>query len=263
LQTKSLKSLNVLVAEDDKVNQALVKSLLKKMGCSYTIVETGVKALECLKNSSFDLILMDVEMPEMDGYQTTIKIRQDFSPPLSNIPIISTTAHVKENDIKKCMDVGMNDYVVKPIKLPELLKKIKSLIKDIDITEFQLEETPNQTSAENVFKFSNLSAACGNNPAIAKNIIKLFLSQSPENMRQLGEFLGAADWDNYKNLCHKMKAAYALLGFPDVKKHLEEMEHDCSQNNINVAKFESYVTLIRNTNTTIKQVLEETLEKEK
>jgi CheY-like chemotaxis protein/HPt (histidine-containing phosphotransfer) domain-containing protein len=261
---KSLKSLKVLVAEDDKVNQALVKSLLNKMGCSYTVVDTGIKVLESLKNSSFDLILMDVEMPEMDGYQTTIKIRQDFSSPLSTIPIISTTAHVEENDIKKCMDVGMNDYVIKPIKLPELLKKIKALIKDIDVTEFQLEDAaPSQTNNDNVFKFSNLSAACGNNPAIAKNIIKLFLSQSPENMKQLQAFLDAADWSNYKNLCHKMKAAYALLGFPDVKKHLEEMEHDCAQNNFNVTKFESYVILIQDTNTTIQRVLEQTLQEEK
>jgi CheY-like chemotaxis protein len=263
LQTKSLKSLNVLVAEDDKVNQALVKSLLKKMGCSYTVVDTGVKVLESLKSSSFDLILMDVEMPEMDGYQTTIKIRQDFASPESTIPIITTTAHVNENDIKKCMDVGMNDYVQKPIKLHELLKKIKGLIEDVDITELQEDEPVGQTPADNAFKFSNLAAACGNNPAIAKNIIKLFLSQSPENIKQLRVYLDAADWNNYKNLCHKMKAAYALLGFPEIKKLLEEMEHDCAQNNINVVKFESNFKLIQNANITIKQVLEETLEKEK
>jgi CheY-like chemotaxis protein len=207
---------------------------------------------------------MDVEMPEMDGCQATIKIRQELTSPHSTIPIISTTANANEQDLKKCMDAGMNDYVLKPIKLPELLKKIKSLFSDIDIEELKVDEVPDSSNTtDKVFNFNALAAACGNNPAIAKNIMKLFLSQSPENMKQLKAFLEAADWPNYKNLCHKMKATYALLGFPDIKKYLEEMENDCSENNINVAKFESYVSLLQETNSTIKTALEETLEKEK
>jgi CheY-like chemotaxis protein len=261
LQTRSLNSLRILVAEDDKVNQALAKAILKKIGCSYTIVDTGLKILETLKNSSYDLILMDIEMPDMDGYQATAKIRSQDTTTQSAIPIIAITAHVSEKELKKCLEVGMNDYIFKPIKLQELLKKIKTVI---DIDESILEEPADLNQEDTkVFSLENLSAACGNNLVVAKNIVKLFLAQTPANMKQLNDYLHQFDWSAFKNHCHKMKAVYALLGFQDVKKYLEEMENDCAQNNVNIVKFESYLALIQDANTAIIQSLEQALITEK
>jgi CheY-like chemotaxis protein len=264
LQVKSLKSLNILVAEDDKVNQTLIKAIFKKIGCAYVIVDTGMKILESLKTSSYDLILMDIEMPDMDGYEATIKIRQELSAPVSEIPIISTTAHINDSHLKKCMEVGMNDFIFKPIKLEELVSKIKQVLGNIEddgeLDAVALTAQPDQNKA--LFNFKSLAVACGDNPTIAKNILRLFISQTPDNMKQLKDFLSTTDWNGFKNLCHKAKSSYALLGFEQVRKLLEEMENDCAQNNFNVTKFETNLSLIDMINTNIIQILEDTLKNE-
>jgi CheY-like chemotaxis protein/HPt (histidine-containing phosphotransfer) domain-containing protein len=263
LQTRSLKSLKILVAEDDKVNQTLLKAIFKKIGCEYAMVDTGMKILENLQGATYDLILMDIEMPDMDGYEATIKIRKEFSPPISEIPIISTTAHINDAHLRKCLEVGMNDFVFKPIQTEDLVAKIKLVLGNIDDDGQATSSASNTRATEKKgFNFQSLVMACGDNPAVAKNILKLFISQTPENMKQLKDYLSAADWNNFKNICHKVKSSYALLGFEQVKKILEEMENDCAQNNLNVNKFESNLSLIDVINTNIIQTLEETIKNE-
>jgi CheY-like chemotaxis protein/HPt (histidine-containing phosphotransfer) domain-containing protein len=261
LQTKKLKSLKVLVAEDDKVNQTLIKAIFKKIGCEYAIVDTGKKVLEKLQQESYDVILMDIEMPDMDGYEATIKIRKELS---SQIPIISTTAHINDSHLKKCFDVGMNGYVLKPVKLKEIVEEIKQVLPEVhDDTVFEDEDVPSGNEGKTLFNFNSLVIACGGSPAIAKNILKLFISQTAGNMKDLKTFLEKQEWESFKNLCHKMKSSYALLGFQQVKKILEEMENDCSQRIFNVAKFESNLSLVEVINSNIVGTLEETLKNEK
>jgi CheY-like chemotaxis protein/HPt (histidine-containing phosphotransfer) domain-containing protein len=260
LQTKKLKSLKILVAEDDRVNQTLIKAIFKKIGCEYVVVDTGKKVLEKLQQASYDVILMDIEMPDMDGYEATVKIRKEL---LSQIPIISTTAHINESHLKKCFDVGMNGYVLKPVKLKELVAEIKEALPDVqDDTVFEEEDVASGSENKTLFNFNSLVIACGGSPSIAKNILKLFISQTPGNMKDLKIFLEKKEWESFKNLCHKMKSSYALLGFQQVKKILEEMENDCSQNVFNVVKFESNLSLIEMINASIVGTLEETLRNE-
>jgi two-component system sensor histidine kinase/response regulator len=118
------KSLRVLLAEDSVVNQKLAVGLLNKWGHTVHAVDTGLAAVEAWERESFDLILMDVQMPEMNGLEATAAIRQREAQTGGHIPIIALTAHALEGDRDQCLAAGMDDYVPKPLRHPDLRRTI-------------------------------------------------------------------------------------------------------------------------------------------
>ncbi len=122
---KDIKNLKVLVVEDVSLNQLLMKIILDDFGFERDIAENGRVAIEKLKSKSFDIILMDLQMPEMNGFEATEVIRKKLN---SNIPIIALTADVTENDLAKCKAVGFNDHIAKPIDEKLLFSKIIELV---------------------------------------------------------------------------------------------------------------------------------------
>lgn len=124
-----LEGLNILLVEDNLMNQMLAKKVLSDWKCRVTVAGNGLIAINKLTENDFDLILMDIQMPEMDGNEATQHIRKEFSPPKSEIPIIAMTAHALAGEAEKCMSVGMNDYISKPFEAKELYSKIRSVAK--------------------------------------------------------------------------------------------------------------------------------------
>jgi CheY-like chemotaxis protein len=122
------KNLKVLMADDNELNRLLVVNICKKIGWELDVVENGLMVLEKLKSSHYDLILMDIQMPEMNGLEATRKIRNEFAPPLNAIPIIACTAYGQEEEIKECLTAGMNDYIAKPFKLHDFLAKVNLVL---------------------------------------------------------------------------------------------------------------------------------------
>jgi CheY-like chemotaxis protein len=129
IETKAaaVPSLCILLAEDNRVNQVVATRMLEKMGHFVVVVGDGKEALSRLSQESFDLILMDVQMPEMDGFTATGKIREGEKLCSHRIPIIAMTAHAMTGDRERCLDAGMNGYVSKPISGPDLEKAIESV----------------------------------------------------------------------------------------------------------------------------------------
>ncbi|MDM8516812.1 response regulator [Desulfobacterales bacterium HSG16] len=126
LSDERKKKVNILIADDNVLNQKMILAYLKKFGYSGDVVSNGKEVLEALQKVNYDIILMDVTMPEMDGFEATRHIRnQDTGVFDKNIPIIAITAHTREEDIKKCLNTGMNDCVLKPIKQDLLIETIK------------------------------------------------------------------------------------------------------------------------------------------
>jgi PAS domain S-box-containing protein len=120
----SLENFHVLIAEDNFINQVVARQTLEHCKIKTTVVNNGKEALLALREKHFDLILMDVQMPEMDGMTATRKIREEFSAPLSNIPIIAMTASVLDEPERRVIDGGMNDYISKPFKPQDLHQKL-------------------------------------------------------------------------------------------------------------------------------------------
>ena len=119
--TSTLKNLKILVAEDVKLNQLLIRIILEDFGVEVDMADNGKIAIEKLTTTHYDIILMDLQMPEMNGFEATAYIRNQLK---SNIPIIALTADVTTVDVEKCKAAGMNDYISKPIDEKLLYEKI-------------------------------------------------------------------------------------------------------------------------------------------
>jgi CheY-like chemotaxis protein len=113
INTVSFSEVKVLIAEDNPMNQQLIKHLMKNWAIKHTVVSNGLEAIEALRKENFSLILMDIQMPDMDGYTATAVIRAELQ---SQIPIIAMTAHAMMGEKEKCIQLGMNDYISKPLK---------------------------------------------------------------------------------------------------------------------------------------------------
>jgi signal transduction histidine kinase/DNA-binding response OmpR family regulator len=125
---QDLENATILVVEDNHVNQLLVKRVLDKTGCHVDIVSNGLESITSIKTGKYDLVLMDLQMPEMDGYAATKYIRTNLPAPLCDIPIIAMTAHALTSEIDRCIAIGMNDYISKPFKQEVLFSKIAKII---------------------------------------------------------------------------------------------------------------------------------------
>jgi len=122
--------LKILLVEDNLMNQKVVMFNLKKLNCDITPVSNGKEALEIFKNNSYDLILMDIMLPEMNGYEITTEIRkfEKLREVKNPVTIIALTANTYENDKEKCISVGMNEYLSKPFSAQQLIKTIEKFI---------------------------------------------------------------------------------------------------------------------------------------
>ena len=119
---------HILLVEDNRINQKLVARLLEKKGYRVTVADNGVQALATLEHQQFELILMDVQMPEMGGFETTQRIREMERSSGSHIPIVAITANVMKGDRERCLKTGMDDYVPKPVMPAEMFRVMESLL---------------------------------------------------------------------------------------------------------------------------------------
>ncbi|ETW95964.1 MAG: hypothetical protein ETSY1_28530, partial [Candidatus Entotheonella factor] len=125
-------SAKVLVAEDNVVNQKIAKRMLEKIGCRVDIVANGHEAVHAIANRAYDVLFMDCEMPEMDGFEATSAIRESESQDIGRLPIIAMTANAMQGDRERCLAAGMDDYVGKPVRLDDLLAVLQKWTLPVD-----------------------------------------------------------------------------------------------------------------------------------
>lgn len=220
---KSLKLPYILVAEDNPTNQKLATGIFKKLGYKIEIASNGQEALEKLKDGRFDLVLMDIQMPIMDGYEATAKIRNSSSDVFNHrIPVIAMTAHAFKSDQEKCLAAGMDDYISKPIdvnKLKELLQKWTGLIEDkLSVTDTpDLEEFP-------VFDEKSLFDRALQDKAFMFDIIDIFLCDAPNMFDRLSGALSSKDCGLSVAEAHALKGALSNLGAMLMAKTVAEIE---------------------------------------
>ena len=215
LDMGKLGELRILVAEDNPINIKFVMSLFSEYAIQADIAENGKIALEKIKNKTYDLILMDIEMPEMNGYETTYRIRHDLK---NNIPIIAMTAHAMAGEQDKCLALGMNDYISKPIHSNLLFEKMLTVIS----LKEQLEKTP--AKKNKVINLDFLIESMGGKKEVILETIDIFLSQVPEDVLIINEAVNKSDYLRIKNYAHKMKSTASLIGMRELEPILAEME---------------------------------------
>src|SRR5205807_1397798 len=126
-----LSPLRILLAEDNLINQKLAVRLLENHGHRVVVAQNGREALACLEQMSFDVVLMDVQMPEVDGYRATMAIRRREQDTLRHIPVIAMTAHAMKGDRERCLEAGMDSYVAKPINSAVLFQTIRTVLQEL------------------------------------------------------------------------------------------------------------------------------------
>jgi CheY-like chemotaxis protein/nitrogen-specific signal transduction histidine kinase len=209
----SLEKITVLIAEDNAMNQQLISHLMKSWGIDFIMVSNGDEVIKELKKKSYSIVLMDIQMPQMDGYTATNIIRNELK---LNIPIIAMTAHAMAGEKEKCLQLGMNDYVSKPIKETVLYNMIGQHAQHV------LTEDAMQTDTVNLDYLHQLSSG---DKGFEKEILKQFLLQVPEEVARLQQAIDNREFDTIKQTAHSLKSTIGYMGLADeLHPYLDRLE---------------------------------------
>ena len=211
---------HILLAEDNPVNQEVGMAMLRTMGCQPEVVNNGHEAVKAFAEKHFDAILMDCHMPEMDGFEATVKIRQQETAlnKTQQIPIIALTADVKKGIIDQCLDTGMDDYVSKPFDLNHLQQTLEKWLPCSEQTFNQPSTTLAQDSPPAIdnLDFKALNNLQQHNSVTGENLlnksINLFQQFAPKQLEKLDDALEQQNTQELSNIAHSLKSACANLG---------------------------------------------------
>jgi signal transduction histidine kinase/DNA-binding response OmpR family regulator/HPt (histidine-containing phosphotransfer) domain-containing protein len=201
-------SLRVLLAEDNAVNQKLVVRLLEKEGHTVVVAGNGREALAALGNEAFDLVLMDVQMPEMDGLEATARIRQAEQGTGRHLPILAMTAHAMKGDRERCLAAGMDGYIAKPIHVRELLQRIEAL----------LPPDPQPLAGSVVepgaglWEPANALARVGGDARLLRELVRLFLAECPRWLGEIRAAVAGRDAGRLRQAAHSLKGSLGTFG---------------------------------------------------
>jgi len=223
------KDIKVLVVEDIALNQLLMKTLLDDFGFEREIAENGRVAIEKLRQNVYDVILMDLQMPEMNGFEATDYIRNVMK---LDVPIIALTADVTTVDLAKCKSVGMNDYVAKPVNEKLLYSKILNLIskrlsadnlKDLEIDSVKLS---NAIEKKRTINLNYLNSLTKSSPKLMIEMITLYLEQTPALLTTMKLSVKEEDWKLLQATVHKMIPSFSMVGLGENSENLAREIHE-------------------------------------
>jgi PAS domain S-box-containing protein len=196
---------SVLVAEDNVVNRALIVRLLEKEGCEVSVVGNGHQAVEEMQRRDIDLVLMDLEMPEMGGLEATRRIREREKQTGKHVPIVALTAHVLAGDRRRCLDAGMDAYVPKPIRPNVLLATI---------VEFVPVEIPKRQRKRKAPPTRDLHT----------DLVEMFTESSRKELAGIRQALGRRDHDGARALAHSIAGAAGVVGAKKISRLARKLE---------------------------------------
>ncbi len=218
-----IKNIKVLVVEDMALNQLLMKTLLDDFGFERDIAGNGKIAIEKLQNKLYDVVLMDLQMPEMNGFEATEYIRNVMK---SKIPIIALTADVTTVDLAKCKAVGMNDYIAKPVDERMLYSKIVGLVKKPMKQLPENREDVSWKKNERCIDLDYLMHRTKSDPALMMEMISLYLEQTPPLVHTMKQSFENKDWNLLHAAVHKMIPSFSIMGispnFENIAKQVKD-----------------------------------------
>lgn len=230
--------LRILLCEDNILNQKLMKSIMHNLGFTLDIAENGEEGIDLLSKKEFDLVLMDIQMPVKDGYQTTEYIRNVMK---STIPIIAMTAHSLTGEQERCYKQGMNAYLKKPFKQTELIEAIKKATNQEDTL-----------SGKRQIDMSYLDEMSYGDTDFRNEIIKLFLDKIPDEMLELNIAFVNNDYEKVKKLTHNMRSSLGIFMLQDLSDCAAILEKEAG----NTTFTSESASRIKNLTHGIKEVLD-------
>jgi CheY-like chemotaxis protein/HPt (histidine-containing phosphotransfer) domain-containing protein len=208
----------ILVAEDVEMNQQLIWHILESNGAQVVIARNGAEALEQVKKQIFDCVLMDVQMPVMDGIMATEQIRNLADPLLSAIPIIALTANCNSADLIKYEKAGMDDFLAKPVVEANLLNTILSYSGDLKSGKTGVTDQPI------LYDLTMIHSVSGGDGAFIKKMIRLFIQTVPQNVQELVDGAGNGNWEQVAKMAHKLKSTIDSMGIRSIHDTIRAVE---------------------------------------
>jgi len=215
---KKLFGKTILVVEDVEMNQQLIWHILESNGAHVVIAHNGAEALEQVKKQIFDCVLMDVQMPVMDGIMATEQIRSLADPLLSAIPIIALTANCDSSDLLKYEKAGMDDYLAKPVAEASLLDTILSYSGDLKSGK------NNAFEDQKLYDLAMIQSVSGGDEAFIRKMIQLFIQTVPQNVRELVDATSQGNWEQVSKMAHKLKSTIDSMGIRSIHDQIRTVE---------------------------------------
>ncbi len=244
---RDLKGINILLVEDDRMNQFVMRRIIEKWNTSIDIAQNGREAIQKLERNNYDLVLLDLHMPEMNGYETARKVRDPRSNVLNhNIQLIALTADVTSETRKKVKDAGMNDFITKPCDQEIIYEKIFSAAsnaKTAFVERKSQEIAPETNQMANVEKAKlrvkkSLEDIFDDDLEGIVSLITKFLKEIPRTIVGINESLFDQDIDTVGKLVHKIKPGYSYMGFSEVSDIIEQIQ-ELSKSKFNINEIET------------------------
>jgi CheY-like chemotaxis protein/HPt (histidine-containing phosphotransfer) domain-containing protein len=219
MEVPAVKGKRVLVAEDNEINQLVAAHLLKKLNAEPEVASDGIEALEKIKAKHYDLVLMDVQMPGLDGYETTRQIRTQLN---NNVPIIAMTAFVWDGEEQKCVESGMNGYIGKPFTLEILAAAIEKTLAP------SKQETYSSILSKNGVQvdLTMVYDVAGDDNSYVTAIVDAFLANMPPTIHKMEMALAEKDYDALYKAAHYAKSSFSIIVVDDVYKSLQTVEQN-------------------------------------
>jgi signal transduction histidine kinase/DNA-binding NarL/FixJ family response regulator/predicted negative regulator of RcsB-dependent stress response len=252
-----LDALKILVVDDNEYNRIVAKDTLEsKSKAKVTAADSAKEAIKLLQQTSFDVVLMDVQMPEMNGFEATKYIRNNFEAPLKNIPIIALTASVLRSDLDKCTAAGMNSYIPKPFKPSQLIAGIAQALN------IRLKTKPNNQPAKSAPTKANghitnldyLRKFCEGNQEKMKKYISLFTSAAPQLIENIEADFQKKNFEEIANQVHGFKTKWIMMGMTETKNLAIEIENQCREGSINEKLSENIAKLVEQVKESVKEL---------
>jgi CheY-like chemotaxis protein/HPt (histidine-containing phosphotransfer) domain-containing protein len=221
--------LRVLLAEDNIINQKVAVGQLRKLGCTPDVVGNGMEALEATRRNRYDVILMDCQMPQMDGYEASRQIRvHEGLEGVKPVYIIAMTANAMQGDREKCLEASMNDYLSKPVKITDLKAALdrSQAAPAIDTTGQEETETllAETIGGEALLDVERLEAAANDDPAMVKELVDLYFAQAQDLMNGLRAATNSGSAKDVAHFAHKLVGASLACGMSAMVPPLRELE---------------------------------------
>ena len=226
------RKLRILLAEDNPVNQKVGVRMLEKMGHQPTVARDGREALATLEAASYDLIFMDVQMPEMDGLTATRKIREREKQTGRHVPIIAMTAHAMKGDQQRCLEAGMDGYLTKPVSSPQIAEVIARVLGAETTPPPKLQAQEKRAGWDRAAALERVEG----DAALLADLVQVFLEELPEQLDTLQQGIAAADFEAIERTAHTLKGELVYLGLTEEAEKAKELEHKGRDRNIKAAQ---------------------------
>ncbi|MFM2367839.1 MAG: hypothetical protein RL619_135 [Bacteroidota bacterium] len=229
LSSDFLKDVKILLVEDNELNQLLAIKVFKKWEKEIDIADNGKIALEKIEKNDYDIILMDIQMPEMDGNEVAKYVRSNMGAK-SNVPIIALTAHATLAEEKRSVESGMNDYLSKPFDFNVLLEKLHHNLMNANNSKSSDLSQDEEVIVENLINFKYLNEFADGDNTFVEKMVSLFLQNAPPALETIMEANNIDDIVVLKAEVHKLKSSVSLLGIAKASKCIEIIENEMEIN---------------------------------